>query len=143
MMNAAGLIRKWEGFRSTPYLCPAGVPTIGYGFTRYPDGRRVTLTDPPMTRETADRMLAWFTENRYQPETLALCPILAGDTLSAATDFVYNLGGSAFKASTLRRKMLARDWDGARRELPKWCRANGKILRGLVLRRADEAALIP
>jgi lysozyme len=137
------LVRKWEGFRSKPYLCPAGVPTIGYGFTRYPDGRRVTLSDPPMSRETADRMLVWFVRNRYEPAARRLCPTAEGPVLVAVVDFLYNLGESSFKASTLRRKLIARDWDGSRGEFGKWVRAGGKILRGLVLRRADEAGLLP
>jgi GH24 family phage-related lysozyme (muramidase) len=46
---AAALCRRFEGFFSHPYLCPAGVPTIGYGATYYEDGRKVTLRDPPIT----------------------------------------------------------------------------------------------
>ena len=37
---AAALCREFEGFRAAPYLCPAGVPTVGYGATYYADGRR-------------------------------------------------------------------------------------------------------
>jgi lysozyme len=140
---AAVLVRKWEGFRASPYLCPAGVPTIGYGFTRYPDGRAVTLLDPPMTREHADAMLVWFIRNRYEPLARRLCPTASGPVLVAVVDFLYNLGEGNFKASTLRRKLLARDWDGSRVEFGKWVRGGGRILRGLVLRRADEAALMP
>ncbi|MGH6631748.1 MAG: lysozyme [Sphingopyxis sp.] len=142
-VSAAMLVRKWEGFRSKPYLCPAGVPTIGYGFTRYPDGRAVTLADPAIDRDHADRVLVWLVENRYEPAARRLCPTATGPVLVAVVDFLYNLGASNFKASTLRRKMLARDWNGARPELLRWIRAGGRVLRGLVLRRTDEAALLP
>jgi lysozyme len=43
----------FEGLYLRPYLCPAGVPTIGVGSTRYLDGRAVSLADPPITREHA------------------------------------------------------------------------------------------
>ena len=43
------LIKECEGFRAEPCLCPAGVPTIGYGSTRYADGRAVSLDDPSIT----------------------------------------------------------------------------------------------
>lgn len=142
-VSAAILIRRYEGFRAKPYLCPAGVPTIGYGFTRYPNGVAVTLRDPPMDREHADRMLVWFIENRYEPAARRLCPTAAGPVLVAVVDFLYNLGESNFKASTLRRKLLAQDWSGARPQFARWVYAGGKMLRGLVLRRADEAALMP
>jgi len=137
------LVRKWEGFRASPYLCPAGVPTIGYGFTFYPDGRRVMLTDPPLDRAMADKILAWLIRTRYEPAARALCPTAEGPILVAVVDFLYNLGESNFRASTLRRKLIARDWPAARVEFLRWVRAGGKVLRGLVLRRTEEASLLP
>jgi len=50
---AASLCRQFEGYRAKPYLCPAGIPTIGYGSTYYADGRKVTWEDPPMDEPTA------------------------------------------------------------------------------------------
>ena len=54
---AAALCRKFEGYKATPYLCPAGVPTIGYGSTYYADGKKVTLQDPPMDEPMARALL--------------------------------------------------------------------------------------
>ncbi len=51
------LIKKFEGFRSKPYLCPAGVPTIGYGSTRYANGNAVNLSDAPITEAEATALL--------------------------------------------------------------------------------------
>lgn len=139
---AAQLARRFEGFRARPYLCPAGIPTIGYGFTRYPDGRAVLLTDPPMTRDHADQMLVWFIRNRYLPEVLKLCMTLdRAEQIAAITDFNFNCGSSALKASTLRKRILAREWDRVPGELMKWTRGGGRVLPGLVTRRAAEAAL--
>ena len=45
------LIKKYEGFSSKPYLCPAKVPTIGYGATYYPNGKAVTLKDTPIAEK--------------------------------------------------------------------------------------------
>lgn len=141
---AAHLCSRWEGYRERPYLCPAGVPTIGYGFTHYPDGRRVQLTDPPMSQEHAQRVLVWFLENRYLPEVVRLCPVLLKhpERLGAIGDFNFNLGPTNLAASTLRKRINAERWEDVPIELRKWVRAGGKILKGLVLRREAEAAYI-
>ena len=57
---AAALARMFEGLYLSPYLCPAGVPTLGYGATYYEDGTRVTLSDPAITRERAEELLLWM-----------------------------------------------------------------------------------
>lgn len=140
---ASILIRRWEGFRSSPYLCPAGVPTIGYGFTHYADGTAVTLGDPPMTREAAQRLLERLLCTQYIPATIKLCPTIdSPERLGAITDFVYNLGSGNLRASTLRRKILAGDWGAVPAQLRKWTRAGGKILRGLALRREAEIGYV-
>jgi len=51
------LIKKYEGFRSKPYLCPANVATIGFGATFYPDGTKVKLTDEPINEAVAEVIL--------------------------------------------------------------------------------------
>ncbi len=135
------LARRWEGFRSVPYLCPAGVPTIGYGFTHYADGRFVTLGDPPMTRAQAQSLLEHMVRTKYMRDTLRLCPnIDSPERLGAITDFHFNTG--ALRTSTLRKKILAGDWEAVPAELRKWTKAGGKILRGLVLRREAEIGYI-
>lgn len=137
---ASQLVKRWEGFRSKPYLCPAGVPTIGYGFTYYPNGVRVTLLDPPMDLEHAQQMLKWFLVNKHIPQTLRLCPMLEADQLGAIVDFLYNLGASNLRASTLRKRILAGALDQVPAELRKWVHGGGRVLPGLVLRREDESA---
>lgn len=136
---ASILARRFEGFRSSPYLCPAGVPTIGYGFTHYADGTIVTLNDPPMTRGEAQTLLEFLVRTQYLPATIRLCPnIDSPERLGAITDFVFNLGAGSLRASTLRRKILASDWEAVPAELRKWTRGGGRVLRGLVLRREAE-----
>lgn len=139
---AEALIIRFEGFSAEPYLCPAGVPTIGYGFTRYPDGRRVQLTDAPMTVEHARQMLRWFILNQYMPAVRRLCPGLEGARLGAITDFCFNLGESNLRASTLRKRINGAQWSFVPAELSKWVLAGGRRLPGLIARRAAEAAYI-
>nr|WP_119157973.1 lysozyme [Caldimonas tepidiphila] len=140
---AAELCRRFEGFYSRPYLCPAGVPTLGYGATHYLDGRRVQLTDPPISRETAERLLLRQLERTYLPAVLRLCPeVHAPRRLAALVDFCFNLGAGNLQASTLRRRVNADQWDQVPAELRKWVRGGGVVLRGLVLRREAEALLI-
>lgn len=136
------LIRRFEGLYLTPYLCPAGVPTIGYGATRYLDGRPVRLTDPAITEIEAEVMLKEQVIREYLPAVLKLCPNISDpNQLAAIIDFTFNLGSNRLKNSTLRKRINAGDWDGARKELAKWVYGGGRRLRGLVLRRAAEIAL--
>ena len=54
---AAEVIKEFEGFEPKPYLCPANVPTIGYGNTMYKNGERVTMDDPEIDEKEAEKML--------------------------------------------------------------------------------------
>jgi lysozyme len=140
---AAALCRRFEGFYAQPYICPAGVPTIGYGTTRYPDGRAVTLRDPPVTRERAEELLAHDLRTRFLPAVIRLCPTLdTQQRLAAILDWTYNLGEGNLSASTLRRRINAGRWDDVPGEIRRWNRGGGRVLRGLVLRREAEVALI-
>lgn len=140
---AAALARRFEGCRLRPYLCPAGVPTIGYGATRYPGGVHVELTDPPVTREIANDMLLHSVRTVYLPTVLRLCHgIDSPERLAAIIDFTFNLGGGSLRASTLRRRINAGRWDDVPKELRKWVKGGGRVLAGLVKRREAEVSLI-
>ena len=140
---AAALCRRFEGLILTPYLCPAGVPTIGYGSTHYENGARVTLRDPAITKQRAEAMLLNLIRSTYLPAVLAMCPgITDARYLAAIIDFTFNLGAGALKTSTLRKRINAGDRAGAREQLMRWNKSGGRILRGLTLRRQAEAALI-
>lgn len=140
---AAELCRRFEGFYSHPYLCPAGVPTIGFGATHYADGRAVTLKDALISRDAGERLLLLMIQREYLPKVLKLCPgVVDPKRLAALIDFTFNLGGSALASSTLRKRVNAGRWEDVPAELRKWVKAAGRTLRGLVLRREAEVDLI-
>lgn len=140
---AAALARRFEGFYPSPYLCPAGVATVGFGATHYEDGTPVTLSDPPITRERADAMLLAMIRSQYLPAVRKLCPNAdTPERLAALTDFAYNLGAGSLRHSTLRRRANAGRWQDVPAELRKWVKGGGKVLRGLVARREAEISLI-
>jgi len=141
---AAALCRRFEGFRSAPYRCPAGYWTIGYGTVYKPGGIRVTPDDPPITKTQASEWLLYELRYNYMAGVLRASPHLIDypGPLAAITDFAYNLGVPRYRASTLRARINEEDWDGAIEQLMRWTRAGGRVLRGLVLRRQAEAELI-
>ena len=141
---AAALCKQFEGFRGKPYLCPAGVATIGYGSTYYADGRKVALTDPPMSEPDASTLLLQELHHTYLPGVLRQCPILLTDErkCNAIVDFAYNLGAGRLQTSTLKRKINDQDWDAAQEQLMLWTKGGGRVLPGLVKRRAAESALL-
>lgn len=141
--TTAALARRFEGFYSSPYLCPAGVPTIGYGATYYEDGTTVTLHDAPISKEKAEALLLWMVRTRYLPAVVKLCP--GADTpecLAALIDFTFNLGAGNLRASTLRRRVNAKQWADVPAELRKWVKGGGRVLAGLVKRREAEVLLV-
>ena len=140
---AAALARRFEGLRLSPYLCSAGVPTIGFGATYYEDGTSVTLRDPPISKERADALLLWMVRRVYLPAVMKLCPAVdKPQRIAALIDFTFNLGVGRLKGSTLRKRINAEQWELVPAELRKWTRGGGKVLRGLVIRREAEIALI-
>jgi lysozyme len=140
---ASSIASIFEGLFLKPYRCPANVPTIGRGTTRYPDGRKVTMQDPPITVAKADLMLDYEMKKSLS-SAIKYCPVLlvSDEKWGSIADFVYNLGAGNLQCSTLRRKINAGDWPGARKELMKWVRGGGRVLPGLVKRRAIEASLL-
>jgi lysozyme len=142
------LITRWESFRARPYLCPAGVPTIGYGTIRYPNGKRVTLQDASITRQTAMEYKMHDLAQIQRDVRTALRVTLSENRFSALCSFVYNLGIGSLRRSTLLKVINeAPGSPGIRVEFMKWVRARdpktGQLvtLQGLVNRRKAEADL--
>lgn len=136
------LIKQYEGYSDRPYLCPAKVPTIGYGNTYYPNGVKVKLTDKQINREYANELLE-FVADKFALDVLKLVKsIITQNQLNSLTSFAYNLGVTNFKNSTLLKKVNANPNDPTiKEEFLKWNKANGKILQGLINRRRAESNL--
>ena len=141
---AAALCRPFEGLKLQPYICPAGYPTIGYGTVWKPDGSKVTMEHPPIDKATAEAWLMHELRHNYMPGVLRASPGLLArpKALGAMTDFAYNLGVARYRGSTLCKRVNAQDWSGAKEQLALWVRGGGRVLPGLVKRRAAEAALL-
>lgn len=136
------LIESDEGFKPYPYLCPAGVPTIGIGSTHYEDGTAVTLNDPPISHQDAVNLMMFKLNTEYAPAVDRFVKVPIGQNqFDALVDFAYNLGENALRTSTLLKLLNAKDYQGAAGEFGKWVHAEGKVLNGLVTRRAQEKAL--
>lgn len=140
---AAALCKQFEGFRAKPYLCPAGIPTIGYGSTYYRNGKKVLLSDEPISELNANQLLMLELEHTYLPGVLRNCPILLTDErkCNAIIDFCYNLGVGRLQTSTLKRKINEQDWEGAKKQLMLWTKGGGRVLPGLLKRRTAECQL--
>ena len=138
---AASLCRRFEGLFLRPYLCPAGVPSIGYGTTRYESGLRVTLSDPAITKDRAEELLLWELKGCSASVT-RLCPGQPVNVQAALIDFCYNLGAGRLASCTLRRKINANDLAGARVQCLRWNKGGGRVLPGLTKRCQARAALL-
>lgn len=138
MNYAIDLIKKYESFSSKPYLCPAGIPTIGYGCTVYPDGTKVTMKDEPITETKAKALLLDYVINNIMPHIRDLA--LTDNQQTAVISLIYNIGAPAFYKSKCYKAIKAKDWGTAYKEWD-WITANGKVLNGLIKRREEERYL--
>jgi lysozyme len=134
------LICEFEGLRLKPYLCSAKVPTIGYGNTYYPDGKRVTLLDKEITKEYAFEIFKVIAD-KFGTRVLSMVKKpLTQNQFNALVSFAYNVGTGAFSTSTLLKKVNTNPNDiSIKSEFAKWNKANGKIVNGLVNRRKKES----
>ena len=136
------LIKRFEGYSDRPYKCPANISTIGYGNTYYPNGTKVKITDPKITREYANEILA-HTADEFAADVLKLVKSkISVNQLNALTAFAYNVGMGNFQKSTLLKLVNINPNDAMiAKEFLKWNKAAGKELKGLTNRRIAESAL--
>jgi GH24 family phage-related lysozyme (muramidase) len=93
--KAEDLITEFEGYRGQPYKCPAGVWTIGYGTTYYPDGTLVTPRDAAISKQRALELLNYHIDNAIVPLLSSRIPtwsIMGGNQKAAIISFAYNVG---------------------------------------------------
>jgi lysozyme len=135
-------ITKHEGLRLKPYLCPAKIPTIGYGNTYYANGKRVTLLDKDITKQEAFEMFKEIA-NRFAKRVEELVTSnINQNQFNALVSFAYNVGTGNFASSTLLKKINKNPNDlTIKAEFLRWNKAGGKVLNGLTNRRNEEADL--
>ena len=142
--NGINLIKRFEGVRYKPYRCPAGLFTIGYGHLigygkQLPDSYNKTFTEREVD-ELLRKDLA-----RFERGVTMLFPVsyrFTQGAYDALVSFSFNLGLGALQRSTVRSALLRGDKTMAGESLLKYCRAGGKILKGLQLRRQAEHKLL-
>lgn len=151
------LIKHHEGIRYKPYRCPAGLFTIGVGHVMYPEQARIPSTPEGMakrkawplrpednrtwSKEEVDKLLAADVV-RFERGVERLITIrLSQNEFDALVSFSFNLGLGTLQRSTIRQALNRGDKIAAMQSLVKYCKAGGKVLKGLELRRKDEKAL--
>ncbi len=139
---AIALIKHHEGVRSRPYRCPANLWTVGVGHLigdgkSLPDSWNRTFTEAEIDGILKSDL------RRFELGVHKMLPNvpLRQHEFDAIISFCFNLGLGCFQRSTLRQALLRGDKKAAMESLVKYCRAGGKILRGLQIRRLDEKAL--
>lgn len=144
--NGIALIKEFEGClekradgRIHAYLCPAGVPTIGWGCTK-----GVKLGDSITVEEAEDRLrheLSYFEIRVAQLVTVKLTQY----QFDALVSFAYNVGEGALERSTLLKQLNKGDYSSVPNQLLRWSKARTKSgfisLKGLMRRRKAEGAL--
>ncbi|MGE8598008.1 MAG: lysozyme [Acinetobacter calcoaceticus] len=133
-------ICNFEGLKLSAYDDGTGVWTIGYGTTRYPNGKRVSEGD----RCTLEQAKAYMQHDLKIFERAVNSSVkvpLKQNQFDALVSLAYNIGVGAFKHSTLLKKLNSGDYKEAANQFDVWVNAGGKRLQGLVNRRAMEKKL--
>lgn len=141
MNKGIPLIKKYEGLKLSAYICPAGIPTIGYGSTFYENGSKVVLGEK-ISIERADSLLINMVQ-KFEISVRGLVKSqLNENQIGALTSFAFNVGAGNLKKSTLLKKVNTNPNDPTiRDEFMRWNKAGGKVLNGLTKRRNEEADL--
>ncbi len=134
------LIRQFEGFRGTAYRDAVGVWTIGYGHTNMA-GPPAVSAGMKISRAGADAILARDVEQFARGVAVAVAVPLSDAQFSALVSFSYNVGLGAFGSSSVLRAVNSQDFVAVPRRLGLWVKAGGRVLPGLIKRRAAEAAM--
>ena len=132
------LIKTFEGFSANSYLCPAGVWTIGYGHTgpEVKEGLRITETEGQAILKKDLIRFEKIVEDNVKVE-------LSQNQFDALVSFIFNIGGGAFKESTLLKRLNSKEDPNtaAREEMPRWNKGGERVLEGLKRRRNAEVEL--
>lgn len=134
------LICEFEGKRLVAYDDGVGIWTIGFGTIKYPNGVRVKKGDTCTLDQAKEYMRHDLIEFEYTVNSSVKVP-LNQNQFDALVSLAYNIGSSAFKSSTLVKKLNTGDYQGAADQFNVWINAGGKRMQGLVNRRDREKLL--
>lgn len=154
--NCILIVKHYERFYANPYLCPAGVATIGYGTTVYPNGVRVSLRDAPISEEVAVELMTHdlFVMAGYVNQLLKVK--INQDQFDALVDITYNIGPDIDKDTTpeglgdshllklVNQNIMKTEFNWKKiisQEFMKWVHGGGKKIPGLIARRSSDALL--
>jgi len=140
--EAIKLIRHHEGVRNKPYQCPAKLWTVGIGHL-IGDGKTLP---PEWNRTFSNEEIDGILKSDLRRFELGVSKMLPNVPLrqhefDSIISFCFNLGLGCFQRSTIRQALLRGDKEAAMESLVKYCRAGGKVLKGLQKRRLDERKL--
>jgi lysozyme len=138
---ALTIIKSFEGFSSDPYLDPIGIPTIGFGSIWSANGDRISMDHPPVDKNKATELLQREVRHVEAAIGRLIKAELTENMFSAIASLAYNIGTGNLQRSTLRIKLNRGKYLDAADEFPKWRKAGGRVLKGLVRRRIAERAL--
>ena len=145
--QAISIIQHFEGLVLDPYICPAGIPTIGWGTTVYPNGKKVTLKDPKITKEQAREFLIDEIEKTVSilVKEVPYWNSMSNNQRAALISFAYNLGPHFMSAetgfNTIQRQLKSKQWDQLPNTLLLYRNPGTSAEAGLLRRRQDEAEL--
>ena len=141
------LVKSFEGYHreladgsAAAYLDPVLIPTIGWGTIQYPNGTKVQMGDI-RSRKQCEEYLQHEIEGKAAAVEKYVTVPMTQSMFDALVSFAYNVGVGALYESTLLRLLNAKDYEGAAAQFPRWVKAGGKTLPGLVRRRDAEQAL--
>ena len=150
--DAIKMIQHHEGLRFKPYRCPARLWTVGVGHVLYPEQGKLPIDqrdgfalrpedNRTFSKDEVDGILRSDLQ-RFERGVGQLIPVrLTQGQFDACVSFAFNVGLGTLQRSTFRQKVLRGEKDAAIASLLQYCKAGGKVLRGLENRRKDEAAL--
>jgi len=138
---ALTIIKSFEGFSSDPYLDPIGIPTIGFGSIWTINGDRISMDHPCVNKEQATKLLQREVRHVEAAIRRLIKAELTENMFSAVASLAYNIGTGNLQRSTLRIKLNRGRYLDAADEFPKWRKAGGRVLKGLVRRRIAERNL--
>lgn len=137
--NGIDIIKLFEDFSSTIYICAADYPTIGYGHVIKSDEQGHFSSG--ITIEQAETLLRQDLATAERAVLRLINVPLTDGQFDALVSFTFNLGAGSLQRSTLRRKVNRGDHDAVPAEFAKWIWAGGRKLRGLIRRRTAEINL--